>query len=1612
MKTWPVVDSIFKSQNLVQHQLDSFNNFVKFGIQKVIDEFEIIQVNNCKISFGKISISPVQHTESDGETIMLLPHEARLRNLSYTSSLYVDIEINHDDNTQLYPKTFLGKIPIMIRSNYCNLHNTYDRRECSHDLGGYFIISGSEKVLISQEKMNNNQVYVFQKKANKVEYEAEIRSLEENDVKSTSTLKVSLVKSGDYNYVLMLGLPFLKCEIPLFLIFKMFDLDYKSFIHKYDDVDINDIIENTIYESENELNNTTIDEYIQKRLNIVQKVEISDLYEKYILPHMKTKTRKCFMFGYIIDKIFNVYSGKLPQDDRDHYKNKRVDLPGDLLCSLFRQLYKKLYREAITVAQKSIDNNNIINVGSIIKHKIITNGLKYALATGNWGVGSAQNIRTGVSQVLNRHSYMSSLSHLRRINSPIGKDGKITAPRQLHGSHAFRICPCETPEGQACGLVKNMALTTVISTGISSLHIKNKLAEYGVTDLEESTLSYNCKVFVNGFWYGYTNDSNKLMKHLKDLKLSCSISPDTGIAYDDTNNQIRIHTDVGRCCRPLFVLTEHTGNDITLHSQQNYEELVQMGLIELLDPDEEECALIAFSQEDMEKRNHLKFTHCEIHPALMLGICATMIPYANHNQAPRNVYQCLHPDSLVTMSDYTQKAIQDIKIGDEVITFDNESLQYVSSKVVNQFTKSTEKQMYNIKCNSGENIIATYDHLFMTSNGWCKVDDFNSETKLSYSCTPKNVSNVTNVVYCMKDLSNVFDLNHEFYKNKIQTMKMNYALLAKIIGFVLSDGSLNVYKKSGPQVQFCCSSYSSAMDIVTDIESMGYGVRKINEGTRNCNGAIHHTFDVIYNGAFPYLLLMLDTMHGKKTTQPFRIPEWILENTGEIQRSFLSGLFGGDGSKIRFNIMKSNRVNYTMNTLSISTIPEFEDELYKSMQQIKTMLTLQNIKTNYIHRFSGKYDKISIHLGMQCTQENIINFYDTIGYAYDHMKSTESGKVVMFLKYLKTLQSKRISQYKYITKFIKSIDSKGNNLYIGVKSVEPYNESNIISDITVESPNHSFIANGFLVHNSAMGKQAMGQYTTNHQIRFDSYSHVLWYPQKPLVKTQANDTFNFDEMPGGINAVVAIACYGGHNQEDSLIMNQSSVDRGLFRSFFYRTYKDESKHHGSNLKDTIEKPKSSECIGLRYAKYDKLDEDGLVAPGAFLDGDDIVIGKTSTMPSNDVSGKTKKDYSTNIRHNENGIVDSVLMTSNEQGQTLVKSKIRSMRVPEIGDKFCLTEDHDILTINGWKNIKHVNTNDIVATLNQESQNLEYQKVNETFVFNHCGQMYNIESNQVSLLTTLNHKMYVKRRFGNMYELIDAQDIYNKQVKYKKSANNNQIGIQTIQIGLSTFPIEAWIQFFGIYIAEGSLGNNNRIDIAAHKQRVKNNLKTAFEIMNIKHQEYFDKKEHINKHKWSFTNKDIHDYLIQFGCSTDKFLPHWVWTLTRDQCRSLIHSLCLGDGHTMKNGTLRYDTSSRSLADDFQRLCLHAEWSCNLYIKYPAGHTSVKSNGEIITQSVDAYRLTIITKQLAPTVNKLKKQDDIIQCNNISVYCINVPNHIFYVRRNGKPVWTGNSSRHG
>lgn len=215
-------------------------------------------------------------------------------------------------------------------------------------------------------------------------------------------------------------------------------------------------------------------------------------------------------------------------------------------------------------------------------------------------------------------------------------------------------------------------------------------------------------------------------------------------------------------------------------------------------------------------------------------------------------------------------------------------------------------------------------------------------------------------------------------------------------------------------------------------------------------------------------------------------------------------------------------------------------------------------------------------------------------------------------------------------------------------------------------------------YQSAMGKQAMGIYASNYQVRMDTMAHVLHYPQKPLCTTRAMEFLHFRELPSGVNVVVAIMIYTGYNQEDSLIMNQGAIDRGLFRSSYYRCYIDHEKASGTGTLSSLtsekfEKPSLDSCRGMKHGEYGKLDDDGLVQPGTRVSGDDVLIGKTSPLVMDSTAGReskfTKRDCSTSMKANENGIVDNVLISTTKEGYRFTKVRVRNVRIPQVGDKF-------------------------------------------------------------------------------------------------------------------------------------------------------------------------------------------------------------------------------------------------------------------------------------------------------------------------------------------------------
>ncbi|KAK4081119.1 DNA-directed RNA polymerase II subunit RPB2 [Trichoderma aggressivum f. europaeum] len=990
---WTVISSFFETKGLVSQQTDSFDEFTQTTIQDLVNEYSTITLDQpnppsppgrtialrrYEIKFGSVMVSRPTISETDGTVTSLLPYECRDRNLTYASPLYIkitkkvsaaverEVPLHEMDDAQQeeYARTgdhptkleweeeengeddnigksddwkdmvFVGKLPIMVKSKICHLSREQDDslflvNECPYDQGGYFVINGSEKVLIAQERSAANIVQVFKKaQPSAYTYTAEIRSALEKGSRLISSMMLKLYGKGDsarggFGQTIHTTLPFVKSDLPVAIVFRALgvvsDEDILNHIcYDRNDSQMLEMLRPCIEEAFCVQDREVALDFIGKRGNRDQaglgrekRVRVAkDILQKETLPHISqtegSETRKAFFLGYMVHKLLQCALGRREPDDRDHFGKKRLDLAGPLLAKLFRGIMRRMNTELANYLRRCVEGNRHFNLAVGIKPGTLSNGLKYSLATGNWGdQKKAMSSTAGVSQVLNRYTFASTLSHLRRTNTPIGRDGKLAKPRQLHNTHWGLVCPAETPEGQACGLVKNLSLMCYVSVGSPSEPLIEFMINRGMEVVEEyEPLRYPhaTKIFVNGVWVGVHQDPKHLVNQVLDTRRKSYLQYEVSLVREIRDQEFKIFSDAGRVMRPVFtvqqeddpetginkghlVLTKELVNRLAKEQAEppedpsmkiGWEGLIRAGAVEYLDAEEEETSMICMTPEDLElyrlqkaginteedmgddpnKRLKTKtnptthmYTHCEIHPSMILGICASIIPFPDHNQSPRNTYQ------------------------------------------------------------------------------------------------------------------------------------------------------------------------------------------------------------------------------------------------------------------------------------------------------------------------------------------------------------------------------------------------------------------------------------------SAMGKQAMGFFLTNYSRRMDTMANILYYPQKPLGTTRSMEFLKFRELPAGQNAIVAIACYSGYNQEDSVIMNQSSIDRGLFRSLFFRSYSDQEKKVGLNYTEVFEKPFHQNTLRMKHGTYDKLDEDGIVAPGVRVSGEDIIIGKTAPIDAEtqDLGTRTtmhqRRDISTPLRSTENGIVDSVIVTVNADNVKYVKVRVRTTKIPQIGDKF-------------------------------------------------------------------------------------------------------------------------------------------------------------------------------------------------------------------------------------------------------------------------------------------------------------------------------------------------------
>ena len=966
----------FKDKDIVNHHVESFNDFLatpenlNSRMQKIVDDIRvptddalrgIIKLDpertngkDIEIRLGRerdskgnilaqakptIRIKAPTVMEANGYEHELTPMEARLRNLNYMSSVEVRFEVfedgvkkDLDDDGWVH----IGDLPMMVKSKGCNLHRSkieaacerklkdeeYNEKliECKEDPrepGGYFIIGGTERVLITLEDLAPNRM-LFDWGEKYGQYVPSVKVFSEREGYRALT-QVEMKKDG----ALMVSVPVVPSAIPLVALLKALGMERDSEIH--DILCSNEAMENVVLANlENSYNakdwppngfHTQEDAiaYLERNFAAGQAKEyrtkkVESILDRSLLPHLgddeSARKKKAIFLGRMAEYLLRKsIPERLPSDDKDHYANKRLKLSGDLMEDLFRTSFTSLIKDLKYQLERNFGRKKYdYNITSSIRPDLFTHKILHALATGNWVGG-----RAGVSQLLDRTSNMSAMSHLRRITSSLTRSQPHFEARDLHPTQWGRLCPSETPEGQNCGLVKNAALIIDVSHSVPEREVFKNLKDFGLENVNEE----ETRVFVNGDLVGSIHDPDRLVVEFRDRRRYGLIDNSINIRYSSNKRKDRIEDDDGSVSKVQEVIIN--------------------------------C-------DDGRLRR----------PLLILKDGKTVL---------------------------TRKHVEGIREG----------------KI-------------------------SWDELF--GEGIIEWIDAEEEEDAYVLVSP-------------------YELPHR----------------CPCCGHALSE---------------------------TDVDWMNPG--KAEDCELECNWC----------------------------HQKFQVPSLIT--------------------------------------------PE-----------------------------------------------------------HTHME----------------------------------VDPM---IILGVAAgIVPYPEHNSAPRITM---------------GAGMAKQALGIATANYRIRPDTRGHLMHYPQVPMVQTQTMDFMGYKYRPAGQNFCIAVMCYHGYNIEDAIVMNKSSVQRGLGRSTFMRSYRAEEHHYPGGTADKFQIP-SPEVVGVRADEaYACLGEDGLISPESYVEGSDVLIGKTSPPrfleeeTGSMLSTQKDRETSVTVRPGEKGYVDSVIVTVSENGSKLVRVKVRDERIPELGDKFC------------------------------------------------------------------------------------------------------------------------------------------------------------------------------------------------------------------------------------------------------------------------------------------------------------------------------------------------------
>jgi DNA-directed RNA polymerase II subunit RPB2 len=810
-----VIDKMFEDNpNLfVDHHLSSYNDFFHKGLKRIMREKNPIRIMKmqdpitkefklrCNLYLGGKSGEKVYYGKpviyDDDNPHFMYPNEARLRNMTYAMTVHYDVDVEyfiegepHEKVSEEVEKTaieagiilptrtitlekiYMGRFPVMLMSDLCILNGLdpsvrFQMGECKNDYGGYFIIDGKEKCIISQEKFADNMLYVRENINEIYGAAADIRSASEDTSKPVRTLSVrKVLPSSTYtNGQIVVNIPNVRKPIPLFILMRALGvISDKEII----ECCLLDLVKNASFidmfiPSVHDANRFFTQEESIKFIATFIKVKTIpstlEILTDFLLPHVGEMNfkEKAYFIGNMVFELLKVDTGLKKGTDRDSFRYKRVELPGILLSDLFKEYYtlqvkdifKKIdkeyyYKEGIY--QGNFYNLIELNTVDFFADRLVDNGIKRGFK-GNWGA-EAHTKRLGAVQDLNRLSYNSALAQLRKVNLSIDASAKITGPLLLHSSQWGMIDPVDTPDGGNVGLHKNLSMGAHITSECSRvpmLHWLRKNANLRL--LSESSYLYIStvtKVFVNGYLAGTVGEPIKVTTLIKEYRRSGLLPAYISVYWNIKDNSIFIYTDSGRLCRPIYYIEDgkasYERDDIfkkimekdfswsellsgfSKKKQENesinvcnvYSEIDKLYSVKTLDSLKKSQAVLEYIDNAEEegalialhssKITEKPYTHLEIHPSLILGIMGNQVVFPENNQLPRDLFACGQMKQAVSLY-HSNYQVRIDKMG---VVLNNGQIPLIKSRYLEKINKEQhpygENVIVAIMCYGGYNV--------------------------------------------------------------------------------------------------------------------------------------------------------------------------------------------------------------------------------------------------------------------------------------------------------------------------------------------------------------------------------------------------------------------------------------------------------------------------------------------------------------------------------------------------------------------------------------------------------------------------------------------------------------------------------------------------------------------------------------------------------------------------------------------------------------------------------------------------------------------------------------------------------------------------------------------